>query len=73
MSDAWAIKVMPSREGGRVQVFGPPDPPRSLQSDERLCTDPDKDQFVVFHCSIATAGQYSRCDDCGFTDSEVKA
>jgi hypothetical protein len=56
-----------------VHVMGPPDPPRPLKLDERLCTQPDAGQIVVFHVDSTRVGQWHRCNDCGETDSGAKA
>jgi hypothetical protein len=47
----------------RVHVWG--DPEHELEDDQRLCTDPDGDEVVVFHLARMEFGDGSRlCTDC---------
>lgn len=53
--------------------MAPPDPPRPLKLDERLCTQRDEGQMVVFHIHSRKVGNWYRCEDCGESDSGAEA
>lgn len=49
----------------RVHVMYPPEE-SCLKHDERLCTAPDRDELVIFHCnSVITATGAWLCNCCG--------
>lgn len=55
-----------------VQVYGPPED-RALEHDERLCSDPDRGELVIFHPGAALFGGGFICNDCGYDASEESA
>lgn len=64
----WTLTEMPmSSHEPKVHVLAPPDD--TPGADERLCTDTDEGQTVIFHAETETSpfGHF-RCQRCGVTN-----